>query len=249
MPCVFLEQDYAEDDCGEEVAVTEEAGYYKPSLRVRMIFSFGILAVLAVFVGVMYLSFPPETFALYMGLFAVYMAPGAGKESIVPLLTAVGCPLAAIVCGIVIIDMALGIIISLNFDLLLRIPVLGKILGIFTRKAGETLHKYPWIAGLASAGLFLFMYIPFMGSSSINTSIVGRIISMHPKVLLPIIIAGSLMATLTVAVGVQAVIRLWLVNPWYAVVAVAVAAVVVFVVWRLWRKYVTPRFRKKENGE
>lgn len=226
--------------------MTEETTYYKPGIRVRLIFSLGILAVLAFFVGFVYMSYPVETFALYMSLFAVYMAPGAGKESIVPLLTAVGCPIPVIVCGIVIIDMTLGIIISLNFDLLLKVPILGRILGAFTRKAGETLHKYPWIAGLASAGLFLFMYIPFMGSSSINTSIVGRIISMHPRVLLPIIFAGSLMATLTVAVGVQAVIQLWLVNPWYAVVAVAAAAGVGILIWRLWKKYVTPRFRKKE---
>ncbi len=228
--------------------MTGEAGVslYQPGIRIRLIFSLGILGILALFIVIMRLSFPVETFALYMGLFAIYMAPGAGKESIIPLLTAAGCPVVAIVCGIVIIDMALGIIISFNFDLLLRIPLLGKILGVFTSKAGGILHDHPWIAGLANAGLFLFMYIPFMGSSSINTSIVGRILSIHPRTLLPVIFMGSLLATLTVALGVQAVIQLWLLNPWYAVIAVIIVIAAGFGLWKLWKRYVTPRFNKKE---
>ncbi|MBQ2772638.1 MAG: hypothetical protein IJE95_08000 [Methanocorpusculum sp.] len=217
---------------------------YRPGLKTRLIFSIGILAVLALWITAMYIVFGGEKFGIFMGIFAVYFAPGFGKESLIPIMTAVGCPLAAIVSGIVILDMTLAILISFNFDLLLKIPGIGHALRYATDKSATTLHDHPWVKGLAGTGLFLFMYIPFMGSSAIITTIIGRLLAVHPKVLLPIIFSGSLCATLTVAVGVKAVIALWFANPWYAVIAVIVTAIVIVLIWKLWQKFIAPRFAK-----
>ena len=83
------------------------------------------------------------------------MAPGAGKESVVPVMIGFGYPGWLVLAGIVTIDMTLAVLISLNFDLLLKIPVLGKVLMFFTEKTNKILQKRPWIKGLSVGGLLL----------------------------------------------------------------------------------------------
>lgn len=217
---------------------------YHPGLKTRLIFSLGILAVLALWIFLMYLSFGGDKFGIFMGIFAVYFAPGFGKESLIPIMTAAGCPVIAIVSGIVILDMTLAILISFNFDLLLKIPVIGHALRYATDKTSTLLHEHLWIKGLAGTGLFLMMFLPFMGSSAITTSIIGRLLAVHPRMLLPIIFSGSLCAALIVAVGIKAVVSLWFVNPLYAVTAVILIAAVSFILWQLWRRFVNQRFER-----
>ena len=221
-----------------------EAKLYKPDLSIRLIFSLGIIAVLVLWVVLLFFLFGGGQLAVFLGLFGAYFAPGFGKESIIPILLAAGCPLWTIISGVIILDMVLAVLISFNFDLLLKVPLLGRVLSHFTTKTATLLKEHRWIVGLEGIGLFLFMYIPFMGSSAINTALIGRILAIHPKVLLPIIFAGSAGATLTVAVGMQAIINLWFVNPWYAVAAVAGVAAVVFILWKFWQKHVAARFAK-----
>ena len=187
---------------------------------------------------------PSDVFYEFIGFLGLYLMPGFGKESIVPLAMAFGISWWQITLGIVVGDMALAIIIAYNFDLLLRLPLLGRVLRYFTTKTNEVLQKYLWIEGLSLVGLFLFMYIPFMGSSAINTTIVGRLLSVPPKTLLTIVFVGSILATLTMAVGMQAILELWAANPVYAVVAVLAVVIVAVVCWKLWQKYTEKRFGK-----
>ena len=85
-----------------------------------------------------------------------------------------------------------------------------------------------------------------MGSSAINTSIIGRLLSIHPKVLLPVVLLGSVLATLTVAIGARAIIDLWFVDPIYAVGAVAGVIVACILIYLGWQKFIAYRFPKKE---
>lgn len=226
--------------------MTEDAisPYYQPTLRVRLMATGGILAVFGVVLCFFFLTMPSDVFYQFLGFLGLYLMPGFGKESIVPLAMAFGISWWQITLGIVVGDMALAIIIAYNFDLLLRLPLLGRVLRYFTTKTNEILQKYLWIKGLSLVGLFLFMYIPFMGSSAINTTIVGRLLSVPPKTLLTIVFVGSILATLTMAVGMQAILELWAANPVYAVVAVIAVVIVAVVCWKLWQKYTEKRFGK-----
>ena len=226
--------------------MTEEtvSPYYQPTLRVRLMATGGILAVFGVVLCFFFLTMPSDVFYQFLGFLGLYLMPGCGKESIVPLAMAFGISWWQITLGIVVGDMALAIIIAYNFDLLLRLPLLGRVLRYFTTKTNEVLQKYLWIKGLSLVGLFLFMYIPFMGSSAINTTIVGRLLSVPPKTLLTIVFVGSILATLTMAVGMQAILELWAANPVYAVVAVLAVVIVAVVCWKLWQKYTEKRFGK-----
>ncbi|HJK16506.1 MAG TPA: small multi-drug export protein [Methanocorpusculum sp.] len=226
--------------------MTEDAisPYYQPTLRVRLMATGGILAVFGVVLCFFFLTMPSDVFYEFIGFLGLYLMPGFGKESIVPLAMAFGISWWQITLGIVVGDMALAIIIAYNFDLLLRLPLLGRVLRYFTTKTNEVLQKYLWIKGLSLVGLFLFMYIPFMGSSAINTTIVGRLLSVPPKTLLTIVFVGSILATLTMAVGMQAILELWAANPVYAVVAVIAVVIVAVACWKLWQKYTEKRFGK-----
>ncbi|MDV0444143.1 small multi-drug export protein [Methanorbis rubei] len=224
--------------------MTEDAvtPYYQPTLRVRLIMSGGVLAVFGAVLLFLFLTTPDGEFYKLAGCLAAYIMPGFGKESIVPIAMALGFSWWQITLGIVASDMALAVIIAYNFDLLLRIPLLGRLLRYFTKKTNEILQKHRWIEGLSLIGLFLFMYIPFMGSSAINTTIVGRLLSVPPRILLTIVFVGSVLATLTMAVGMQFIINLWMMNPLFAIIAVI--AVVGFAVgcWKLWQRYTQKRF-------
>ena len=226
--------------------MTEDAisPYYQPTLRVRLMATGGILAVFGVVLCFFFLTMPSDVFYQFLGFLGLYLMPGFGKESIVPLAMAFGRSWWQITLGIVVGDMALAIIIAYNFDLLLRLPLLGRVFRYFTTKTNEILQKYLWIKGLSLVGLFLFMYIPFMGSSAINTTIVGRLLSVPPKTLLTIVFVGSILATLTMAVGMQAILELWAANPVYAVVAVIAVVIVAVACWKLWQKYTEKRFGK-----
>ena len=228
--------------------MTEDAisPYYQPTLRVRLMATGGILAVFGVVLCFFFLTMPSDVFYEFIGFLGLYLMPGFGKESIVPLAMAFGISWWQITLGIVVGDMALAIIIAYNFDLLLRLPLLGRVLRYFTTKTNEVLQKYLWIKGLSLVGLFLFMYIPFMGSSAINTTIVGRLLSVPPKTLLTIVFVGSILATLTMAVGMQVILELWAANPVYAVVAVLAVVIVAVVCWKLWQKYTEKRFGKSQ---
>lgn len=220
--------------------------YYKPELKVRLSFSFGVLGVLLFEIILLIIAFP-DKFAALLGLFLLYMAPGFGKESITPLILLADCPWQVIVIGILTIDMTLGIIISMNFDLLIKVPLIGKVILFFTNKTSDILRKHPWIQGFASAGLFLFMFIPFMGSSAINTSLIGRVLSIHPKILLPVIFVGSLAAELFVMAAIFGIVNLWLKDPVYAVIGVIAIAVISLVIWRVWKVYTNKKLSKSDK--
>ena len=127
--------------------------------------------------------------------------------------------------------------------MLRRLPLIWLVLRYFTTKTNEV---YLWIKGLSLVGLFLFMYILFMGSSAINTTIVCRLLSVPLLTFLTIIFVGSILATLTMAVGMQAVLELWAANPLYEVIAVESVAVVC---WKLWQRYMEKRFGSGEEPE
>lgn len=216
--------------------------YFQPTLWMRLIASGSILAVFCVILLFFFLTMPIKTFCMFIVSLTTYMVPGFGKEGVVPFAMAFGIEWWQITVGIVVGDMVLAIIIVYNFGLLLRIPLIGRLLRYFMEKTNQVLQKYLWIRELSLIGLFLFMYIPFMGSSAIITTIVGRLLSVAPRTLLMIVFVGSVLATLTMAVGTHYVISLWKMNPWYAVLAIFAIFALAGVCWKLWQWYAEHRF-------
>ena len=55
-----------------------EAKLYKPDLSIRLIFSLGIIAVLVLWIVLLFFLFGGSQLAVFLGLFGAYFAPGFG---------------------------------------------------------------------------------------------------------------------------------------------------------------------------
>ena len=219
----------------------------------RVLFLGGPIAVYCVFLLCLWFVYPPETgligapsqdYLTLFGLFVAYLIPPFGKESIIPIALGFGYPIWIICFGIILMDMMSSILIALNFDLLEKIPFVGDLIRRFMDGANSIRKKKPWIEQLSHLGLLIFMYIPLQGSGATNTTILGRLFGMRVRTVFWIVTVGSILSTLSVAFGTAAVIELWRINPWLAVLAVLVIAAVIVAVVFVWRRY-TKRFSPK----
>lgn len=219
----------------------------------RILFLGGPIAVYCVFLLSLWFVYPPETgvigppsqdYLTLFGLFVAYLIPPFGKESIIPIALGLGYPIWLICFGIILMDMMSSILIALNFDLLEKIPFVGDLIRRFMDGANSIRKKKPWIEQLSHLGLLIFMYIPSQGSGATNTTILGRLFGMRVRTVFWIVTVGSILSTLSVAFGTAAVIELWRINPWLAVLAVLVIAAVIVAVVFVWRRY-TKRFSPK----
>lgn len=199
----------------------------------------------------------PE-FLVFAGLMIAYMVPPFGKETIIPaaliggpavvgLVSSIisiptgtalgGYPLWTVVAGIVILDFLVALFITLNFDLLLKIPLIGGWFRWIMRSADKVLRKKPWIENLSSAGLLIFMYIPLQGSGAMTTSIIARILNYRPLQAIGLVTFGSILPCLTVSLGVSSLVKLWEINPVLAILeGIAIAGLIILIAF-LWNKF------------
>ncbi|MPL86702.1 hypothetical protein SDC9_32687 [bioreactor metagenome] len=214
------------------------------------------ILVYLVLLAVFWFVFPPETgvFTLppsteylgLLGLMGAYLVPPFGKETIIPLALALGYPVWVIFLGVVGMDIVTATFISLNFDLLLRVPLIGRWIRWVVRTADKVRRSKPWVEQLASAGLLLFMYIPLQGSGSITCSVLGRLLGYRPAATLGLVIIGSVLSTLTVALGASSVIQLWHINPLLGIAAAVIILALILAIAYAWSRF-TKRFYRKDG--
>ncbi|MDO5845984.1 MAG: small multi-drug export protein [Methanocorpusculum sp.] len=193
-------------------------------------------------------SLPPSPeYLVFIGLMIAYLVPPFGKETIIPAALLggeavvglvsgfigvpmdpaylTGYPLWTVAVGIIGMDIAVSMFITYNFDLLLKIPLVGSWLRWIMRSADAVIRKKTWIEELSSAGLLIFMYIPLQGSGAMTTSVIARLLNYRPLQAVGLVTFGSVLSTLTVAFGVTSLVQLWYVNPILAIIAgIAIAA-------------------------
>jgi len=149
-----------------------------------------------------------------------------------------GYPLWTVVVGIVALDLIVSFFISFNFDLLLKIPLIGPWFRWIMRNADKILRKRKWIEDLSSAGLLIFMYIPLQGSGAMTTSIIARILNYHPAQTVGLVTIGSILSCLTVALGITSIVQLWAINPVFAILEVLGIIVLIIIIAVLWSKFI-----------
>lgn len=208
--------------------------------------AYGLLLVFFWFVfpppeGYELFAFSPQ-FIVLICLLIAYLIPPFGKETIIPaaliggaavagLIADIigmpidpaditGFPLWVVVLAIVALDIAVAAFITFNFDLLLKIPGVGSFLRWIMRGADNIIKSKRWIRDLSSAGLLLFMYIPLQGSGAMTTSVIARLLNYPPMLAMGLVTVGSLLSSLTVALGISSILKLWEVNPLLAIIEV-----------------------------
>lgn len=215
------------------------------------------ILIYLIIIGALWFVYPPVTgvftlppsmeYLTLIGLMGAYLVPPFGKETIIPLALGFGYPLWVIFVGIVGMDLITAMFISYNFDLLLKVPLVGRWVRWIMRTADKIRKSKPWIEQLSSAGLLLFMYIPLQGSGSMTCSVLGRLFGFKPGYTLGIVIIGSILSTLTMALGATSVIQLWQIQPVFGILAAIVIIAVVLVIAYFWSRF-TKKYEYKENS-
>lgn len=212
-------------------------------------------------------SLPPSLqWTVYAALLFAYLVPPFGKETIIPAMlfgeniqlvlsdilhlgldtsSITGYPIWLIMIGIVGMDIAVSAFITLNFDLLLKIPIVGAWLRWIMRSARAVIKKKQWIENLSSAGLLIFMYIPLQGSGAMTTSVIARLLGYKPVHAIGLVTLGSILSCVTVLFGFSSIIALWQINPIFAILLAVVIIAVIIVIAYFWNR-ITKRFIKTE---
>ena len=200
---------------------------------IKFTFPFAIGVVLFT---VLYMIEPYQQFLTLSGLAAAYFFPPAGKESIIPIAILMGYPWWLITFVIGMIDVAVSLFVVWNFDLALKIPLIGGLLDSGMTAARNYTETQPWIRGISTAGLVFFVFFPFQGTGSMNGSILGRLLGMSEARVFACVSTGSLASTLIIALGADVLLDVYQKNPALGIgllVGAVLAVVAGVVLWRM----------------
>jgi uncharacterized membrane protein len=184
----------------------------------------------------LYLIEPYQQFRTLSGLAALYFFPPAGKESIIPIAILMGYPWWLITIVIFLIDVASALFVVWNFDLTLKIPLLGQLLEKGMTAARDYTEAQPWIRRLSTIGLIFFVFFPLQGTGTMNGSILGRLLGMDEARVFASVCVGSLASCLVISLGADVLLDVYQEDPILGVallIAVALAAAAVVVGWRM----------------
>ncbi len=151
---------------------------------------------------------PYEQFLLLGGVMLAYFVPPAGKESMIPIGIALGIPWYLVAVSIALLDALSGLFMAWNFDLALKVPVLGGWIEKFMHHGRTFVCERPWLEELYFAGLVIFVMVPLQGSGGVGGSIVGRVLGMSKAEVVAAITIGAFIGSFAVALGAQFIIDL-----------------------------------------
>lgn len=125
-----------------------------------------------------------------------------GRMWAIPFGLRLGLNLWSVIGAVVFVDLVTSLFMVWNFDIVIKIPFLGRLVLRSEKKGHESLEKYPWIRGLAFLGIALFIAIPFNGTNAVIGTIIGKIIGMKALYVWLAVVIGSILGCLLVAVPV-----------------------------------------------
>jgi hypothetical protein len=149
-----------------------------PSLIISILKLTLPFVILAIHLLLLYFFLDQTAFLVTIGLMVAYVLPPAGKETVIPAGIALGIPWWLIAVSIMMIDIETALFMGWNFDLLLKIPLLGRILESFIRKTRVFIDEQPWLKKIYFAGIVVLVMVPVLGSGGIRGSIIGQLLGM-----------------------------------------------------------------------
>jgi len=227
----------------EEIPVKKLSGHMMILLRFFLPFILGIA-----YLGGLYISMPYSEFLTLGGLMFIYFIPPAGKESVIPLGIAMGVPWWLIGFSVALMDILSSLFMVLNFDLALKIPVLGDRYMKSFMEAGEGFfEKHKYIERLSAIGLAIFVMIPMQGTGGVSTPIVGRMIGIPPLKVMLAVITGSLLGCTIIALGTEYIKDIFVADFTTGILVIIIIAVVVITGYLIYRKHDTKLRSKKPH--
>jgi uncharacterized membrane protein len=193
--------------------------------------------ILAVHLVLLYVFLDKTPFLVTIGLMVAYVLPPAGKETVIPAGIALGLPWWLIAVSIMMIDIETALFMGWNFDLLLKIPMLGKTLESFIRKTRDFIREQPWLKRIYFAGIVVLVMIPVLGSGGIRGSIIGQLLGMQKTTVFLAIVTGAFIGCFGIALGALFLQELFLQSILLGTTAVAGLIIIAIIGWLYWKRY------------
>ncbi len=179
----------------------------------------------------------PGSFLIILGLMTAYVLPPAGKETVIPAGIALGIPWWLIAVSIMMIDIETALFMGWNFEIGLKLPLLGSIMESVIQKTREFIRENPWIKKLYFTGIVILVMMPVLGSGGIRGSIIGQLLGMEKKQVFLAIITGAFIGCFGIALGTLFLQGLFLQSFLLGIITLAVLIVVLISGWYYWKFY------------
>ncbi|HWS22330.1 MAG TPA: small multi-drug export protein [Methanoregula sp.] len=195
------------------------------------------LALVAIEIAFLYFFLDYPSFLIVIGLMIAYILPPAGKETVIPAGILLGIPWWLMALSIMMIDIETALFMGWNFDLALKIPVLGRIMESFISKADEFIKERPWLKKLYFTGIVVFVMVPVTGSGGIRGTIIGNLLGMEKIPLFLAIATGAFIGCFGIALATVFLQELFLQSILLGIAAVMVIIIITLIGWFYWKGY------------
>jgi hypothetical protein len=194
-------------------------------------------ALVATELTFLYFFLGPASFFIVVGLMVAYILPPAGKETVIPAGILLGIPWWLMALSIMMIDIETALFMGWNFDLALRIPVLGRIMESFIEKADQFIKDKPWLKKLYFTGIVVLVMMPVMGSGGIRGTIIGNLLGMAKIPLFLAIVTGAFIGCFGIALATVFLQELFIRSILLGTAVVAGIIIIALAIWFLRRSY------------
>lgn len=183
------------------------------------------IAIVVLVVFALYEALTWEEFLIIGALMFLYFLTPIGKYLLIPAALLIGIPWAdklgieeklpglrelhagsnplwdilLVGCSVAFIDIMCSMFLVNNFDILLKIPLIGKWLRKLEEKGAARLRKRRQGEELAFLGLTGFVSLSVQGSGGIMSTLIGRMAGMMGRVVFAAVTAGSLIGCVAIS--------------------------------------------------
>lgn len=97
--------------------------------------------------------------------------------------------------SLIFVDALLSAFIILNFDIITRVPVIGRLVLKMEKGAHAELRRYPWLRRFIYIGIVLFITIPMLGTGVIMGTLIGKLLGLKPLPLWIAVVIGAVISS------------------------------------------------------
>jgi len=187
--------------------------------------------IIALYLAILRFLLSNDDFMTIGGLMMIYLIPPAGKETIIPIGVSIGLPWYLVAFSMALLDSTSALFMVWNFDLSLKIPVLGRWIEGFMNHGSRLFGKYQWLERLSAVGLSLFVMFPLQGTGGIAGSLVGRMLGMKKSRVFISITAGALVGCSLIAIGTEYIRELFMIDVRYGTAAIIIVIAVIVIAY------------------
>ncbi len=124
-----------------------------------------------------------------------------GTGAVTAVITGVALGLHPVYAALLVTFMEsdMSLFISLNFDIILDIPVIGKVVKKYMEKARRIIERRRFVEGMELVAIYTIMFIPFYGTGAITMTLVGKILGLDWREVWLTVTLASLTRSMIVA--------------------------------------------------